>query len=70
MKTTIDIPKKLLNSVAKYSKARTKREAVLTAMQEYAHRRRLGELAPRLGQSETFMSSEQLLALRKAEMKE
>ncbi len=70
MKTTIDIPDKLLKSVVRHSKAKTKREAVLTAMEEYNRRRRLRDLSARLGSSDTFMTLEELLAMRKLEMKE
>ncbi|MBA2302529.1 MAG: type II toxin-antitoxin system VapB family antitoxin [Acidobacteria bacterium] len=70
MKTTIDIPEKLLRSVVRHSKAKTKREAVLAAMEEYDRRRRMRDLSARLGKSDTFMTLEELMALRKAEMKE
>ncbi len=70
MKTTIDIPDKLLKSVVKHSKAKTKREAVLTAMQEYDRRRRLRRVSGLLGNSDTFMTLSELAALRKLEMGE
>jgi Arc/MetJ family transcription regulator len=70
MKTTIDIPDKLLKSVVKHSRAKTKREAVLTAMQEYDRRRRLRELAAKLGKSDTFMTLEELMEMRKMDMSE
>ncbi len=49
MKTTIDIPDKLLKSVVRHSKAKTKREAVLTAMEDYDRRRRLRDLSAQFG---------------------
>ena len=70
MKTTIDIPDKLLHNVKKYSKAKTKREAVLVAMEEYDRRRRMKELIGMMGKSDTFMTHAELMALRELEMKE
>ena len=42
MKTTIDIPEKMLEEALKYTGAKTKKEAVLTAIEKYNKLRRLG----------------------------
>ena len=70
MKTTIDIPEKLLRSVVKHTKAATKREAVLTALEDFDRRRRLRELSQMLGTSETFMTHEELMAMREMDLHE
>ncbi len=64
MKTTIDIPDDELESVLKFTGARTKREAVVTAIAEFNRRRRLARLAERLGKFEHFLSREELGRLR------
>lgn len=64
MKTTIDIPTDTLEEAIRYSGARTKREAVVTAMEEYNRRRRLAELADKLGTFTEVMDLEELHRLR------
>lgn len=68
MKTTFDIPNTLLDEGMRVSEARTKREAVLRALEEFNRRARLRELADQLGNSDTFMSHEELMALRQKEI--
>ena len=64
MKTTLDIPEKLLAEAMKAAGATTKRDAVLRALEDFNRRARLRRLTERLGRSETFMSPEELEALR------
>src|SRR4051794_4442489 len=64
MKTTVDIPDAVLKEAMRHTKASTKREAIVKAMEEYNRRQRLARLAERLGASETFMSFEELMKLR------
>lgn len=68
MKTTLDLPEDLLAETMKRSGARTKREAVMRALEEYNRRAKLVELADRLGDSDTFMSFEGLMDLRRREV--
>lgn len=70
MKTTVDIPDKLLRSVMARSKAQTKRHAIVTALEMYEHRLKVESLLKRLGRSETFMTHEELMEMRNAELKE
>jgi len=44
MKTTIDIPDKDLEEVMRFSGARTKRAAILTAITEFNRRRKMSRL--------------------------
>ena len=64
MKTTIDIPDDVLEEVIRLTGAKTKREAVLTAINEFNRRRRLTRLAKRFGSFEGFISNEELRRLR------
>ncbi|HEV2437499.1 MAG TPA: type II toxin-antitoxin system VapB family antitoxin [Verrucomicrobiae bacterium] len=65
MKTTIDIPEKLLAETIKHTGARTKREAVVTAVGEFNRRRRLEALAERLqGSCPDFMTQTNLRRMR------
>ena len=67
MKTTLDIPEELLAEAMLCSGARTKREAVMRALKEFNRRAGLARLADRLGNSETFMSFEELMETRAKE---
>lgn len=60
MKTTIDIPEEELKDALKYAKAKTKREAIMTALLEYNRRKRMAELVQYSAVSETFMRNEAL----------
>ena len=64
MKTTFDIPERLLAEAMKAAGATTKRDAVLRALEDFNRRARLRKLTERLGRSETFMSPEELQTLR------
>lgn len=64
MKTTVDIPDDALREAMRHAGAKTKREAVVIAIQEYNRRRRLSRLAEGLGSFEGFHSREELLAQR------
>lgn len=41
MKTTVDIPEDALKDAMRFAKAKTKREAILTAIEEYNRRKRV-----------------------------
>lgn len=64
MKTTVDIPDTVLEEAIRNTKASTKRDAIVKAMEEYNRRERLARLADSLGKSDTFMSFEELMKLR------
>ena len=65
MKTTIDIPDKALKEAIKHTGAKTKRDAVVTAVEEFNRRRRLEEMAQRLhGSMPNFMMQEDLKTMR------
>jgi len=64
MKTTIDIPEKELKAVMKYTRAKTKKEAVICAIKDFNKRHRLAELAKILGTFKDFMTQTELEEMR------
>jgi len=64
MKTTIDIPDEDFKEAMKYTKAKTKRDAVVSALRDFNKRQRLSELAKMLGTFKDFMSQSDLKAMR------
>ena len=64
MKTTIDIPEKALREVMRNTGAATKREAVVTAIDEFNRRRRLDQLVKKFGTFTDFMTQEDLARSR------
>ena len=65
MKTTIDIPDASLREAIKHTGAKTKRDAVVTALEEFNRRRRLEEMAERLhGSCPNFMTQADLRRMR------
>ena len=67
MKTTIDIPENELRDAMKFTGATTKREAVVTALQDFNRRKRLAALTKHFGASNTFMTHAALMKLRRTE---
>lgn len=65
VKTTVDIPEEALAEAMRYSGAKTKRDAVVTAIEEYNRRRRLARLSQELGSFDAFLSREELDELRR-----
>lgn len=64
MKTTVDIPDEELEEVLRHTRARTKRDAIVTAISDYNRRKRLEQLAEQLGTFDHVVSREELLRLR------
>jgi hypothetical protein len=64
MKTTLDIPDKALRDVIKFSREKTKRAAVLTAINEYNRRRHVAKFLKKLGTMDGFMTLEELYKMR------
>lgn len=62
MKTTIDIPEDELSDAMRFTRAKTKREAVVTAIADF---RRMAELVSYAGTCPDLMSVDELLALRR-----
>ena len=67
MKTSIDIPEKELKDAMRFTRATTKREAVVTALKDFNRRKRLAALTRHFGASDTFMTHAELMKLRRSE---
>ena len=61
MKTTVDIPEKELRDAMRFTKAKTKREAVVKVLEEFNRRRRMAELVKYSGTfSDDFPTNEEI----------
>lgn len=65
MKTTIDIPDIVLEEAIRHTGAKTKKDAVVSAIKEYNRRQRLAELTAVLGTFQDFMTQDDLVEMRK-----
>jgi Arc/MetJ family transcription regulator len=65
MKTTIDIPESDLTEAMHFTRAKTKREAVVTAIQDFNRRNRMAALVRHSGTCEKLASVEELQKLRR-----
>ena len=64
MKTTLDIPEEEMREAIRHTGAKTKREAVVTALAEFNRRRRLQKLVEKFGTLDDFMTQEELRRMR------
>ena len=65
MKTTIDIPEKVLAEAIRHTGAKTKKEAIVTAVEKYNRLRRLAALNARIrGSFKDFMTQDDLKIMR------
>jgi ERCC4-type nuclease len=69
MKTSLDIPVNELRDVMKFTKAKTKREAVVTAISDYNRRKRAEELLKHFGTFDSLMTNEEIEDLENREKK-
>ena len=69
VKTTIDIPDDELSDAMRFTRAKTKREAVVTALADFNRRRRMAEFAEYAGTCPGMMTVEELHAQRWERMK-
>lgn len=65
MKTTVDIPENDLADAMRFTRAKTKREAIVAAIQDFNRRRRMAELVKYAGTCEDMMSVEELQKRRR-----
>jgi hypothetical protein len=65
MKTTVDIPDAELKDVMRFTRAATKREAIVTAIADYNRRRRMAGLVEHAGKAEALITAEELQAQRR-----
>ena len=69
MKTTIDIPEKELRDAMKFTKAKTKRDAVVQALEDFNRRKRMAELVKYTGTFKSIMSNDEIEGMETARMK-
>ena len=63
MKTTVDIPDVELKAAMRFTKAKTKREAVVRVLEDFNRRQRMAELVKHAGSfSDTFPTNDELEA--------
>jgi len=65
MKTTVDIPDKDLEDAVRFTEAKTKREAIVTAIQDFNRRKRMAELTRYAGTCKDLASVEKLQQQRR-----
>jgi hypothetical protein len=65
MKTTVDIPENELEDAMRFTRARTKREAIVTAIVDFNERRRMAELTKRAGSCPELVTAEDLRRQRR-----
>lgn len=64
MKTTVDIPERELKDAMRFTKAKTKREAVVRVLEEFNRRQRMAELVKYSGTfGDSFPTNEQIEAV-------
>ena len=68
MKTTIDIPENELSDAMRFTRAKTKREAVVTALADFNRRRRMAELVRYAGTCPDLMTVDELREQRRQRM--
>ena len=68
VKTTVDIPESELSDAIRFTGAKTKREAVVTAIAETNRRRRMAELAGYAGTCPDLLTVDELLGQRRSRM--
>ena len=65
MKTTIDIPEDELLDAMRFTRAKTKREAVVTALADFNRRQRMAELVKYAGTCPDMMTADELHVQRR-----
>ncbi|MGH9386594.1 MAG: type II toxin-antitoxin system VapB family antitoxin [Vicinamibacterales bacterium] len=64
MKTTVDIPDDELKDAIRFTKAKTKREAVVKVLEDFNRRRRMAELVKYTGTfSDAYPSNDEIEAI-------
>lgn len=64
MKTTVDIPVNELQDAIRFTRAKTKREAVVTAIVDFNRRQRMSGLVRHAGTCKDLLTVERLRELR------
>ncbi len=65
MKITVDIPDRELEDAIKFTRAKTKREAIVGAITEFSRRMRMAELTRYAGTCADLISPQELHVMRR-----
>lgn len=65
MKTTVDIPDDELADAMRFTRARTKREAIVFAIRDFNQRRRMAALLKHAGKADGFVPAEEIQKQRR-----
>ena len=68
MKTSLDIPDIELRDALRFTKAKTKREAIVTAVADYNRRQRMAALVKHFGTFNSLMTNAEIEALDEPEL--
>lgn len=69
MKTTVDIPDKELQDAMRFTRAKTKRAAIVTAIEDFNRRRRMANLVKYSGKSTSMMSHDEMKQIEQRRMR-
>ena len=69
MKTTVNIPDKTLRDAMRHTKAKTKREAIVKALEEMNRRHSQAELLKYTGKFESLLTNEEIEAMDEEDWK-
>lgn len=67
VKTTVDIPEEALEEAMRLTKAKTKKQAIVTAIIEFNRRRKLDWIRSQLGTFEDVFTQDELQQMRRDE---
>lgn len=67
MKTTIDIPDGVFSELLENTQAKTKKDAILTAIKDFNRKQRMAAMTDMLGTFEDFLDQDDLEASRNAD---
>lgn len=67
MKTTVEIPDEELHDLVQFTRAKTKREAIVTAITDFNRRRRMAALVKLSGTFRSLPTNEEIEALDERE---
>lgn len=65
MKTTVDIPETDLADAMRFTHAKTKREAIVTVIQDFNRRQRMADLIKHAGTCDALVTIDELHAQRR-----
>lgn len=68
LKMTVDIPEQALKDAMRHAKVKTKRAAILAALEDFNRRQRMAELVEFSGTCKDFISFDELMEIRERDL--